>query len=689
MSQSSPVSSFRLHGEVAVLSIDYPPVNALGRDVRLALVDGLERAEADPACKALVIACAGRTFFPGADIAEFGKPPMLPLLPDVVNRIEACSKPVIAAIHGTALGGGLEVAMACHYRLAETSAKFGLPEVTLGLIPGSGGTQRLPRLIGLGRALEMMITADPIAAAAALDYGLIDRIVEAGTLGDNAVAFARELVAPGTAITRTSGRDIADAALAGDAFFDDFRARHAKQFRGFAAPAALLDTMRRSIGLPFADACAIERATFLALRDSPQSAALRYAFNAERRCAQVPGLVGEPDVLADCEHVAIIGAGTMGAGIAQAFLRRGWRVTLIEKEQAGLDRGLATIAKALDGDAAKGRLSEAQAAAIRARLKPSLEMGDVAVCGLVVEAAFETMDVKQAIFAQLDRLARPGTILATNTSYLDIDMIASCTSRPEWVLGLHFFSPANIMKLLEIVRGAKTSSAVLASAVALAKRIGKIPVVAGNCYGFIGNRMLAVRRRECDAMVLGGVSPYDIDRVAEAFGFAMGPYRVSDLAGIDLGWNPENSSGSTIREVLCENGRRGQKSGAGYYDYVNGKAQPSDQAMELIARFRGADRQTIAQVDDAAILERLLYPMINEGARILEEGIAQRASDIDAVWLHGYGWPRWTGGPMHFAEATGLGKIAEVLRNIADSDGPCDLLDHLARENQGFDTVLR
>ncbi len=682
MSELQPVSSYTLDGEVAVLTIDYPPVNVLGAVVRQALVAGIERAEADPGCKALVIACAGRTFFPGADISEFGKPQKVPLLPDVIQRIEVCSKPVIAAIHGTALGGGLELAMACHYRLAITSARFGLPEVTLGLIPGAGGTQRLPRLIGLERALDMMASGEPIDAVAALDCGLIDLIAGGDALVAEAVIFARSVVTAGAATPRTSERTIPEAELADEAFFDLFKRRHAKRFRGFAAPSALLDAMRRSLGLPFVQACAIDRETFLALREGPQSAALRHAFNAERKCAAVPGLAGQGDLLANCSHVAIIGAGTMGSGIAQAFLNRGWTVTLIEQTQAGLDRGQATIGKALAGDVAKGRLSAVQAATIHSRLHPSLDMAAISEAGLVIEAAFETMEVKQAIFTQLDQLAKPGTILATNTSYLDIDQISAATTRPEWVLGLHFFSPANIMKLLEIVRGAKTSDAVLASALTLAKRIGKIPVVAGNCRGFIGNRMLAVRRRECDAMVLGGVSPYDIDRVAEAFGFAMGPFRVSDLAGLDLGWSAESSSSSTIREVFCENGRKGQKNGAGYYDYVDGKPQPSEVALGLIVQLRDRMGQTGLKLDDRGILERLLFPMIGEGYRILEEGIALRASDIDAVWLHGYGWPRWTGGPMYFAEVTGLARIVKLLSDMGGDNAPCELLDRLARNDE-------
>ncbi|MEZ5749180.1 MAG: 3-hydroxyacyl-CoA dehydrogenase NAD-binding domain-containing protein [Caenibius sp.] len=676
------VARIERDGAIAICVIDSPPVNALGQAVRQALVDAVAQANADAAVDALVIHCAGRTYFAGADVREFGKPPVPPHLPDVVNTIEASAKPVITVIHGSALGGGLEVAMGCHFRLATPAAKMGLPEVTLGIMPGAGGTQRLPRLIGVAKALEMTAHGAPIGAAEAKELGLVDAIVEGDPL-QAALEFARKVVADGTQPRRTSERDdkLADAGNA--ALFDEFLAKNARKFRGLDAPAAIVALMRKTLTIPFAEAVRLEREGFLALREGPQSKALRHAFFAEREAAKVPG-IGKDTPRLKIEKVAVIGAGTMGSGIALAFLQSGFEVILIEVAQAGLDRGVTTIDKTLAKNVAQGRMSEDKAARTRNALTPTLEFEKVAEADLVIEAVFELMEVKQDIFRKLDLHARPDAILATNTSYLDINEIASVTSRPQQVIGLHFFSPANIMKLLEVVRTDKTSDSVLASALDLAKAIRKVAVVARVCYGFIGNRMLSVRRVETEALLLAGASPYDLDRVVEGFGMAMGPCRIGDLAGLDLGWTPENSTGNTVKERLCEMDRRGMKNGAGFYDYVDGKPQESPAVLAMIDAFRAEKGVTPRSFGDEEILQHMLYPMMNEGAKILEEGIALRASDIDVVWLFGYGWPRWTGGPMFLADQIGLPAIVEALERMGPGHEPAALLRRLAAEGSSF-----
>lgn len=676
------VSRFERDGEIAICVIDSPPVNALGKAVRQALADAVEQTNADPALKALVVRCDGRTYFAGADVREFGRPPEPPYLPDVVNALEASAKPVITAIHGTALGGGLEVAMGCHFRIADKGAKLGLPEVTLGLMPGSEGTQRLPRLIGVKKALEMTAHGDPIGAGEAHSLGLVDEVVE-DDLATAAIAFARKIVADGTPVRRTS--ELSDKLVdAGDAsIFDGFLAANARKFRGLDAPIAIVELMRKTLTLPFGEGAKLERAEFLRLREGPQSKALRHAFFAEREASKVPG-IGKDTPRLKIEKVAIIGAGTMGSGIALAFLQAGFPVTLVEVAQAGLDRGVGTIEQTLAKNAQSGRMTEEKARKARESLVPTLDFSAVAEADLVIEAVFELMEVKQDIFRKLDQHARADAILATNTSYLDINQIAAVTSRPEQVIGLHFFSPANIMKLLEVVRAEKTSLAVLASALDLAKAIRKVPVVAGVCFGFIGNRMLNARRIETERMLLAGASPYDLDRVVEGFGMAMGPCRIGDLAGLDLGWTRENSTGNTVKERLCEIDRRGMKNGAGFYDYVDGKPQESPVVIELIDTFRKEKGVTPRSFSDAEILERMLYPMMNEGAKILEEGIALRASDIDVVWLFGYGWPRWTGGPMFHADAIGLPKIVAALDQWGEGYEPSALLRRLADEGSSF-----
>jgi 3-hydroxyacyl-CoA dehydrogenase len=664
-----PSACWSENGPIALIEIDNPPVNAASLAVRKALIDAVARAASSEGIAALVIASAGRTFCAGADIREFGLPVARPFLSDVIHAIENSPKPVVAAIHGAALGGGLEIAMACHYRVADPSAQLGLPEVKLGLMPGACGTQNLPRLVGIERALDMAALGEPVDAATALAIGLVDELAPDG-LRDAAFALARRIA--DQPVRRTRDRIVEPVA---DAVIDSFLAQHARKFRGLDAPRLIVDSVRASACEPFDLAAGRERERFLALRDGPQAQAMRHAFHAEREAAKVPGLDGaEPRTISQC---GVIGAGTMGTGIAIALLSAGLPVTICEQNPEALQRGMERIEQTIRGNVRAGRSTEAQAQAALASLRPVLDIAELAGADLIIEAAFETMDVKQAIFSRLDQVAKPGAILASNTSYLDIDAIAAHTGRPGDVVGLHFFSPANVMKLLEIVRGRDTAPDVIATALAFARRIGKIAVVAGNCHGFIGNRMLAVRRREAEAMIMGGASPAQVDRVLEAFGFPMGPFRMADLAGLDLGWSRETSTGATIRERLCEAGRLGQKSGAGFYDYDRDrKAVPSPQAEAIIAGFSRDHGIVRRDYDDAEILDRLLWPMIDEGARLLGEGIAQRASDIDVVWLNGYGWPRWTGGPMHHASQTGIAEVCQRLVRLGHE--PSDALRRLA-----------
>jgi 3-hydroxyacyl-CoA dehydrogenase len=687
MDRTDAAVSLDIDAGIAVLTVDFPPVNALSQAVRAGLLRGLEAAGQDPAVQAVVILCAGRTFIAGADITEFGKPPQAPSLAEVQAAIEAMDVPVIAAIHGTALGGGVELALACHFRVAVPSAKLGLPEVKLGLMPGGGGTQRLPRLVGAARALEMILSGTPIDAAAAKDAGLVDAVLPDDNLRAGALAFARATLAEGARPVRT--RDRTDGTGRGDeTVFAAAEKAHGRKFRGTDQLGQVLAAVRGSLELPFEEGLALERKMFAELVASPQSAAMRHVFFAERQAGKVPGLpAGTPTL--PVETVGVVGAGTMGGGIAMNFLNAGLPVTLVETSEAALDRGMATIRANYQGSVKRGRMSEAEAAARLALLSGALEMEALADCNLVIEAVFETMEVKQAVFSRLDAVARPGAILATNTSYLDVDRIAALTSRPESVLGLHFFSPANVMKLLEVVRGAKTAPDVLATALQLAKRIGKTAVVVGVCHGFVGNRMLAQRKIQADALLLEGAMPWDVDRVLTDFGLPMGPFAMSDLAGLDLGWSPETSKGETVREILCERGRRGQKTAAGFYDYdAAQKPSPSADVEALILDVSARNGFSRRAVTDQEILERCLYPMINEGARILEEGVAARASDIDVVWIHGYGWPAFTGGPMYHADRLGLGTVLAGLKRYEAAHGeafrPAPLLERLAAEGRGF-----
>ena len=677
MTAINAVTDLTIDGDVGVLTLASPPVNALSAEVRDGLAAGMAAAVPDPAVKAIVLICAGRTFIAGADISEFGKPPRGASLPEIQAAMENSSKPVVAAIHGTALGGGLEVALVAHYRVAVAGAKFGLPEVKLGLLPGAGGTQRLPRLVGVKMALEMVTTGKPIGAKAALEAGLIDAIVD--DLRAGAIAFARDVVAQGKPLKRV--RDLAVGGVE-PGLFDAYRAANAKAFRGFAAPEANIRCIEAAATLPFDAGLAVERTLFVELMDGLQSRAQRYVFFAERLANKVDGIDADAPLL-PVTSVGVIGAGTMGGGIAMNFLNAGVPVTIVETRQDALDRGVATIRRNYENTAAKGRMTEGDVASRMALLTPSLDLDALSAADLIIEAVFENMALKKEIFGKLDRIAKPHAVLASNTSYLDVDEIAAATKRPESVIGLHFFSPANVMKLLEIVRGAKTAPSVLATCMALSKTIRKVAVVAGVCDGFIGNRMLSQRQQQAMALIVEGALPADIDRVLFDFGFPMGPFQRSDLAGLDIGWSAETSKGETIRDRLCEAGLRGQKNGHGFYDYdAQRNRTPSPVAEKIILDYaaeRGVNRR---RIDDAEILERCLYPMVNEGAKILDEKMAQRASDIDIVWINGYGWPVYRGGPMFWADSVGLATIAAKLTQYGME--PALLLAKLAAENKGF-----
>ncbi len=642
-------------GDVFVIVVDNPPVNALSWHVRQGLHDGFAQGLADDEVKAIVLRCAGSTFIAGADITEFGKPPQGPDFNSVLNMIEAASKPVVAAIHGTALGGGLETALVCHYRIAVPSAKLGVPEVKLGLLPGAGGTQRLPRVVGVEAAATMCSLGEPVPAAKAEALGLVDRLAGESSLAEDAIAYARELIPVGPRPTR-------DQPVTGDiAVIEQLKSANARKWKGFDAPYANLACVEAATRLPFEDGLKFERTEFLKLMGGSQSAAQRYMFFAERQAAKIDGLPKDLP-LRQIKKVGVIGAGTMGGGISMNFLAAGIPVTIIEMVQENLDRGVGVIRKNYEASAAKGRFTAEKVEAMMAALTPSLALEDLADCDLVIEAVYESMDVKKEVFGKLDTICKPGAILASNTSYLDIDEIAASTSRPQDVVGMHFFSPANVMKLLEVVRGEKTAADVLATAMAVGKKIGKVAVVAGVCHGFIGNRMLSTRQQPAMQLLLEGATPAQIDKVHTDFGMPMGPFQMSDLAGLDIGWHRDPSRIESIRDGLCAAGRFGQKNGKGFYDYDEKRVgTPSPEALAIIEEFRTTSNLPKREISDQEIVERTLYPMVNEGYKILEGGKAQRASDIDVVWIYGYGWPIYRGGPMFWGDLEGAATIVEAL----------------------------
>jgi 3-hydroxyacyl-CoA dehydrogenase len=689
MAAINSVADLTVEGDIAVLTINSPPVNALSAKVRDGLRDGAKAAAENPAVKALVLICAGRTFIAGADIAEFGKPFTGASLPDAQAAIEDCPKPVIAAIHGTALGGGFEVALVCHYRVAVPSAKLGLPEIKLGLIPGAGGTQRLPRLIGPEAALEAILSGAPFGAKQAAAWGVVDELVEEGKLREGAIQFARRAIDEKLPLRKV--RELEDkvtAARGKPEIIDAIVKANARKFRGYEAWSRAVQAVGDAVELPFDEGMKRERASFMELLGSTQSKAQRHVFFAERQVWKIADVPDDTPTL-PIKKVGVIGAGTMGGGISMNFLNAGIPVAIVETQQAALDRGLGVIRKNYDNTAKKGRMTAADVDTRMGLIAGSLDLSSLADCDLIIEAVFENMAIKKEIFAKLDAIAKPGAILASNTSYLDVNEIASVTKRPESVLGLHFFSPANVMKLLEVVRGDKTAKPVIATAMQLAKKIGKIAALVGVCHGFVGNRMLAQRQREAQALILEGAMPWDVDRVLYDFGMPMGPFAMSDLAGLDIGWSKDTTSSSTIREILCEHDRRGQKTGAGFYDYdENRNAKPSPVVEKIILDFASAKGINRRQISDQEILERCLYPMINEGAKILEEGKAQRASDIDIVWINGYGWPVYRGGPMFYGDTVGLGKVLDAMRGfqatMGDAFKPSALLEKLAAEGKGF-----
>jgi len=672
---TSPITTSR-QGDVLILTSDSPPVNALSNAVRQGLQAGIEEARNDDSIKAVIITCAGKTFFAGADITEFGKNMQEPSLPVLVDQIEALDKPVISAVHGTALGGGCEVALASHYRIAVPSAKFGLPEVKLGILPGAGGTQRMPRVAGVETALELATKGDPISAEQAQQVGLVDRLATEGNLLADALAFANEVI--GQPISRSSERPV----TVDPTVFDAFRKTNAKRFRGLDAPATIIDLIEQTAGKPYAEGVQAERMGFMKLIMGTQSAALRHIFFAERKAAKIDG-IAEDIALRDIKRVGVIGAGTMGGGISMNFLSAGVPVTIVEMAQEALDRGTGVMRKNYEATAAKGRMTAEQVEGAMGLLKPTLDFDDLAECDLIIEAVYESMDVKKDIFGKLDKIAKPGAILASNTSYLNIDEIAAVTSRPQDVLGLHFFSPANIMKLLEIVRGAKTADDVLATAMAVSKKIRKVAVIAGVCYGFIGNRMLMPRQVEANKMLLEGATPEQIDRVHVGFGMPMGPFQMADLAGVDIGWHRDPNRIENIRDALAAEGRWGQKKSAGFYDYDE-KRTPSNspRVAELIEEWREKLGVPSHEITEEEIVVRTLYTMVNEGALILAEGMAQRASDIDVVWVYGYGWPPYRGGPMFWADTEGLAKIVAGLEKYGFEVAP--LLREKAEKGEKF-----
>ena len=689
MADTNTVTSLAVEDGIAVLTIDSPPVNALSAAVRDGIAARIREASDDAAARAIVLICAGRTFIAGADISEFGKAPKGMGLNDVIATLEGASKPVIAAIHGTALGGGLETALGCHYRVAVPSARVGLPEVKLGILPGAGGTQRIPRIVGPERALEMITSGEHVPAAKAHEAGLIDEIVPEGQLREGAIAFARKVVAEGRPLRKV--RDLTDkteAARGKPELFANFRKANARKFRCFEAPAACIEAVEAAVNLPFDQGLAKERELFTKLVAGTQSKAQRYVFFAEREARKVPDLPNDTPTL-PIESVGIIGAGTMGGGIAMNFLNAGIPVTIVEMKQDALDRGLGIIRKNYEATAAKGRLKPGDVETRMSLLQGSLDMGSLSSQDLVIEAIYENMDVKKETFAKLDGIAKDGAILASNTSYLNVDEIASATKRPESVIGMHFFSPANVMRLLEVVRAEKASKPVVATAMKLAPKIGKLGVLVGVCHGFVGNRMLAERQREANALVEEGAMPWDVDRVLFDFGMPMGPFAMSDLAGLDIGWSRETSKGETLREKLCEMDRRGQKTSAGFYDYDEKRtAKPSPIVEEMVlahSKGKGVERRPIS---DEEILQRLIYPMINEGAKILEEGKAIRASDIDMVWIAGYGWPVYRGGPMFYADTIGpknvLAKMEEWEKAHGPEFKPSELLRRKAQSGEQF-----
>ncbi len=701
MNQTDSVVRRELHGRVLLVTIDHPPVNAINVDVRAGLLAAIEAAGADDSVGAIVLAGHGANFIAGADIREFGKPPLAPSLPQVCNRIEDSAKPVVAAIAGAALGGGLELALSAHYRVALPGAKLGLPEVALGLLPGSGGTQRLPRLVGAKAALDLILSGRHVSSAEAQALGLIDSVAESTDAAAAGLAYANQLLVSGAPVRRTrDAQGLADRA-ASQAAIDAGRQTAAKA-RGLMSPGKIVDAVQAALDLSFEEGLAAERAAFLECLDSPQRAGLVHAFFAERESAKAPETrAATPRPI---QSVGVVGGGTMGAGITVAVLDAGLPVLMIERDDEALARGRANVEKVYDGLIKKGRMTPEAKTAVMARYSGSTSYDALAPVDLVIEAVFEEMGVKKAVFAELDRVCKPGAVIATNTSYLDIDEIAGSITRPADVVGLHFFSPANIMKLLEIVVPSKVAADVVSTAFALAKKLRKVPVRASVCDGFIGNRILAVYRQAADYMMEDGASPYQIDQALRDFGFPMGPFQVSDLAGGDIGWATRKRRAATrdpkaryvqIADRICERGWFGQKTARGYYLYPQGSRAgvPDPEVLAIIDAERERAGVTPRSFSDEEIVRRYMAAMVNEGANVVHEGIALRPLDVDVTFVHGYGFPRWRGGPMQYADTVGLASILADIREFAKEDAlfwkPSPLLEDLVARGASFDSLNR
>jgi 3-hydroxyacyl-CoA dehydrogenase len=698
MTQASQATQFSKHGMIALVTIDNPPVNALSHAVRAGLVEAVKRALADNDTAALVIICGGRTFIAGADIKEFGKPMKSPAIHEVIAAIENSSKPVIAAIHGTALGGGFEVAMACHYRVAVAGAEIGLPEVKLGIIPGAGGTQRLPRLVGVEAALKMIVDGTKIAAPQALSMGALDQIIDldqSGDLRSGAIAYAERVIAEKRPLRKTSELPVR---LDNPAIFDEMRNVVSKRQRGFPAPLKCIEAVKFAVDLPFVEASKREYELCIQMLNSPESRAQRQAFASEREVVRICGIdAGTPT--RTIRSVAVIGPGTMGTGIAMCFINADLPVMLLGRDEKSLAKSLQTVRKIYSGSVSKGSIDQAAMDRRLALLTLTTEYRELHEADLVIEAVSEDMAAKKEVFRLLDAACKPGAILATNTSYLNIDDLAAVTSRPGDVVGTHFFNPANVMRLLENVRGAQTSPDVLATVMKVAKTIGKVATMVGMSDGFVGNRMLGKRSREGFFMMEEGATPWQIDKVLYDFGFPMGPYQVADLAGLDVAWAArkarferltEREKQCDILDQICATGRFGQKTGAGYYKYDDKRNATPDPIIEALIAAHSIRRDiTRRSISDQEIRERCLFAMINEGAKILEEGVAARPQDIDVIWLHGFGFPAYRGGPMFYADQIGLSNVYDALLKYRDQVGgeyftPASLLERLAKEGKGF-----
>ncbi len=686
---------FQTHGSIALITLNNPPVNAMGVAVRQGIADAIAKAEADGTIKAIILTGRGRCFCGGADIREFGKPREEPFLTNLINQIEICETPVVAAIHGSAVGGGCEISLGCHYRVGDASAKFGLPEIKLGLLPGAGGTQRLPRLVGIAPALDIILSGDYVGAQMGRELGFFDEIID-GDLVEGALDYANGLVAGGKGARRT--RELTIDGSGAEKIFADMRAKVARRSRGLIAPERCIEAVESALTISLDEGLALERKNFDELVQSDQSKAQRHLFFAERQAHKIPGVPADTPVR-EIKSAAVIGCGTMGRGIAMSLANGGVPVTVLEVSKDSLDTGLALTRDTYAGSVSRGSLAQGDMDARLGRITGTTDYADIADADIVIEAVFEDMDLKKQIFGTLDATCKPGAILATNTSTLDVDEIAAATKRPADVIGTHFFSPANVMKLMENVRGGKTAPDVIATVMKLSKDIGKVGVMVGVCDGFVGNRMLYAYKNQAEFLLEEGALPRQVDKVIYDFGFPMGPFAMGDLAGLDVSYLirqhrratiPSDDRTSIIPDRIYEMGRHGQKSREGYYLYHEGSrvAVPDPEIEKLIVGISGELGIERREISDREILERCLYPLINEGANILGEGIASRPSDVDLVWIYGYGFPIGRGGPMFHADLVGAKEIYEVMKKLHDAHGdmlkPAPLLEELAKSGKSF-----